>query len=58
MSLESMKYQTCPYDQEEGVLLTDVEEMYPETDENGDLQYYCMNGQHTFSYQEDGDDDE
>lgn len=54
MNLEQLKYQTCPYDQEEGILLTDIEEVLPETDGEGDLQYYCMSGQHTFSYVENG----
>jgi hypothetical protein len=54
MRLEHIKYHTCPYDQEEGVLLTDLEEVLPETDEDGRLQYYCLSGQHTFA----GDDDD
>ena len=49
MRLEHIKYHTCPYDQEEGILLTDLEEVLPETDEDGHLQYYCMSGQHTFA---------
>jgi len=52
MNLEQLKYQTCPYDQEEGVLLTDIEEDIPETDGEENLQYYCLAGRHTFSYVE------
>ena len=55
MDLEQIKYQTCPYDQEEGILLTDIEEIYPQTDEDGELQYYCIAGQHTFTLDEDDD---
>jgi hypothetical protein len=58
MRLEHIKYQTCPVDNEEGILLTDIEEIYPETNDDGDLQYYCTTGRHTFSYQEDADEDE
>ena len=57
MNLERIKYQTCPYDQEEGILLTDIEEVQPQTDDDGDLQYYCTSGRHTFSLHEDDDDD-
>ena len=54
MNIEQIKYQTCPYDDEEGILLVDAEtETIPETDEDGDLQYYCVAGQHTFSLDED-----
>jgi hypothetical protein len=54
VDVERIKYQTCPYDQEEGILLVDVEtESIPKTDEDGDLQYYCPAGQHTFSLDED-----
>lgn len=54
MNVEQIKYQTCPYDQEEGVLLVDVEtETTPTTDDDGDLRYYCLSGGHTFSLDED-----
>jgi hypothetical protein len=56
MRLESIKYQTCPYDNEEGVLLTDIDEIDPETNEDGDLQYYCLSGHHTFAYNDDDDE--
>ena len=58
MNLERIKYQTCPYDQEEGILLTDIEEVQPQTDDEGDLQYYCTSGRHTFSLHEDDDDND
>ena len=50
MNLERIKYQTCPYDQEEGILVTDLEEVVPETDNSGNLQYYCPNCRNTFTY--------
>ncbi|PZW29207.1 hypothetical protein EI42_02929 [Thermosporothrix hazakensis] len=54
MNVEQIKYQTCPYDQEEAILLVDPEtESMPDTDEDGDLQYYCPAGHHTFSLDED-----
>ena len=55
MDLEQIKYQTCPFDQEEGILLTDIEEIFPATDGDGDLQYYCIAGQHTFTLDEDSE---
>ncbi len=58
MNLERIKYQTCPYDQEEGILLTDIEEVQPQTDDDGDLQYYCTSGRHTFSLHEDDYDND
>ena len=58
MNLERIKYQTCPYDQEEGILLTDIEEVQPQIDDGGDLQYYCTSGKHTFSLHEDDDDND
>ena len=58
MNLERIKYQTCPYDQEEGILLTDIEEVQAQTDDDGELQYYCTSGKHTFSLHEDDDDDD
>lgn len=57
MNLEQIKYQTCPYDQEEGILLTDLEELHPQADVDGDLQYYCLNGKHTFTLDEDDEDE-
>ncbi len=58
MRLEQIKYQTCPYDDEEGILLTDIEEALPETNDDGDLQYYCTSGHHTFTFREDDDFDD
>jgi hypothetical protein len=55
MNLEQIKYSTCPFDQEEGVLLTDIEETSPQTDEDGDLQYYCVAGNHMYILDEDED---
>jgi hypothetical protein len=41
-------------DQEDAILLVDVEtETVPVTDEDGHLQYYCLEGQHTFYIDED-----
>lgn len=52
-SIEAIKYCTCEEDDSEAVLLVDVEtEEIPETDEDGNLQYYCLEGQHTFSLDE------
>ncbi len=54
MSIEEIKYHTCWDDDSEAILLVDVEtEEIPETDEEGNLQYYCLEGQHTFSVDED-----
>jgi hypothetical protein len=53
MNLEQIKYSTCPFDDEEGILLTDIEENLPQTDEDGSLQYYCIAGHHTFTLDED-----
>jgi len=41
-------------DQEDAILLVDVEtESIPVTDEDGNLQYYCIEGQHSFYVNED-----
>lgn len=53
MNLEQIKYSTCPFDDEEGILLTDIEENLPQTDEDGSLQYYCISGHHMFTLDED-----
>jgi hypothetical protein len=56
-NVEQNKYQTCPYDDAEGILLVDAEtETIPNTNSDGDLQYYCPNGQHTFAHREDDND--
>lgn len=50
MDLWPFKHHTCPMDDEDGVLLVDVEtESVPQTDEDGNLLYYCLEGEHTFS---------
>jgi len=53
MNLESLKYLTCPIDDEEGILLTDIDEVFPATDEDGNLQYYCLSSHHTFALDQD-----
>ena len=53
MDLEQIKYHTCPVDQEEGILLANIDETLAATDSDGELQYYCMAGHHTFSVDED-----
>jgi hypothetical protein len=57
MNLEQIKYGTCPFDQEEGILLTDIEELLPQTNSDGELQYYCLNGHHTFTLDENTKED-
>jgi len=55
MNLHWFKHHTCPEDEEEAMLLVDVEtESVPTTDEDGNLLYYCIEGQHIFSVDEDG----
>lgn len=55
MNLHWFKHHTCPVDEEEATLLVDVEtETIPETDEDGNLLYYCLEGHHIFSVDEDG----
>lgn len=48
-------YYTCPEDGEDAILLVDLEtETEPETDEDGNTQYYCTEGGHYFSVDDDG----
>ena len=55
MNLSWLKHHTCPEDEEEATLLVDVEtESVPVTDEDGNLLYYCVEGQHVFSVDDDG----
>jgi hypothetical protein len=55
MDLSWIKHHWCPEDEEDGILLVDVEtETVPETDEDGNIQYYCPEGAHVFSVDEDG----
>jgi hypothetical protein len=57
MGYKDIKHKTCPEDEGDGVLLVDVEtEMIPKRDKNGHKQYYCLEGHHTFSEDEDGTD--
>jgi hypothetical protein len=54
MSLDSNMYYQCPMDQEDAILLVDVEtETIPATDEDGNMLYYCTEGQHIFAVDED-----
>src|SRR5260370_42283021 len=54
MNLNWFKHHTCTEDEEEATLLVDPEtETIPETDEDGNLLYYCIEGQHIFSVDED-----
>lgn len=52
MSLEHIKYYTGDED-EDAILLTDIDETTPETDEDGNLQYYSMSGNYVFSANDD-----
>jgi hypothetical protein len=55
IDIDELRYQTCPIDKDQAILLVDLEtESAPATDENGNLQYYCLAGQHVFSVDEDG----
>ncbi len=50
MNLQEIKQYPCPEDEEDATLLVDVEtETVPQTDAQGNLQYYCEAGLHTFS---------
>ncbi len=54
MDLWPFKHQTCPVDDEDAILLVDVEtESVPLTDEEGNMLYYCLEGEHTFSVDND-----
>ena len=52
MSLEQIKYYTVD-DDEEAILVTDIDETTPETDDDGNLQYYSVSGRYVFSADED-----
>ena len=55
IDIDELMYQTYPIDKDRAILLVDLEtESAPATDENGNLQYYCLAGQHVFSVDEDG----
>ena len=54
MDLQDYKYYQCPIDQEDAILLVDIEtESMPATDEDGNMQYYCLEGQHIFAVDDD-----
>jgi hypothetical protein len=56
IDLDELMYQTCPIDEDQAILLVDLEtESAPATDEDGNLQYYCLTGQHVFSVDDDGE---
>ena len=56
IDIDELRYQTCPIDKDQAILLVDLEtESAPATDENGNLQYYCLAGQNVFSVDEDGE---
>ncbi len=51
------KFHVCEEDHEEAILLVDLEtESIPETDEEGNLLYYCPGGQHTIAVDSEEDD--
>ncbi len=52
MDMEQIKYYTVS-DDEEGILLADIDETTPCTDDNGNLQYYSVSGRYVFSADED-----
>ena len=57
IDLDDVKYAPCPLDDGFGVLLVDIEtETVPDTDQEGNRQYYCMEVHHIFSVSEDEDD--
>jgi len=50
MNLWPFKHETCPIDEQDAILVVDVEtESVPLRDEDGNLVYYCLEGEHTFS---------
>ncbi len=51
MGLEQIKYYTDEND--EAILVTDIDETTPATDDEGNLQYYSVSGQYVFSADED-----
>jgi hypothetical protein len=52
--LNWFKHHTCPEDESEGTLLVDVEtETVPQTDEDGNVLYYCSEGSHVFAVEEE-----
>jgi hypothetical protein len=56
MKIHDIKHHDCPWDNEEGTLLVDLDtESMPVTDEDGNVLYYCENG-HTFAVDDDKSD--
>ena len=56
IDIDELRCQKCPVDKDQAILLVDLEtESAPATDENGNLQYYCLAGKHVFSVDEDGE---
>ncbi len=51
MGLEQIKYYTVD-DEDEAILVTDIDETTPETDDDGNLQYYSLSGRYVFSADE------
>ncbi len=66
MKMRDFKYHSCASDDDEGIILVDPEtESIPITDSDGNVLYYCLEGQHVFSSNMNGiimqsliDDDE
>jgi len=54
MRLDDIKYYECPMDGEDAVLLVDADsETMPITDEDGNVLYYCLEGEHYFAVDDD-----
>jgi hypothetical protein len=51
MDLEQIKYYSDGDD--DAILVTDIDETMPSTDDDGNLQYYSMGGRYVFSVDED-----
>jgi hypothetical protein len=58
MNLEQIKYHTSDLDDSEGILLVDIDETEPYTDEFGNLCYYSMDGHYVFPVDEEEEIDE
>jgi len=51
MDLEQIKYYSAG--DEDAILVTDIDETAPLTDDDGNLQYYSTGGRYVFSVDED-----
>ncbi len=51
MDLEQIKYYSAG--DEDAILVTDIDETTPSTDDDGNLQYYSTGGRYVFSVDED-----